>query len=69
MKKYLLIITLFTFLQSCQTAEQIEAANVQHCANMGAPIGSANYYHCRQTLEANRQKAIDTYLSIQSMPK
>lgn len=48
-----LIAYLTLFLWSCQPEidpEQLDAGMKRFCANMGAPIGSPNYYDCRKTL-------------------
>lgn len=51
-------ILVFLLLSACQTPEeiadrqaQIEADKIQYCVTMGAPPKSANYYHCRQSIE------------------
>lgn len=38
-------------VSGCITPQQIEANKQQYCANLGAPVGSPNYYDCRKSLE------------------
>jgi len=57
MKKYIILaMSLPLLLSGCLSYEELEARKQQHCASMGAPIGSHNYYNCRQSLEARLER-------------
>lgn len=53
MGKHIISIVAFVLISGCVTLtpQEIEANKKRHCADLGAPEGSKNYYDCRKDLE------------------
>jgi len=65
MIKYISLTISVALLSGCLSAQEIaerekiiETEKRQKCANLGAPLGSQQYYHCRQSLELASEREV-----------